>query len=117
MSRPCCASRQFLLDATNYAGVPKMSVRKRTWKTESGEIRSAYVVQYSTAETDTRGKRKRHIQTFDRKKDADAFHAQVRVDVGKGVHVPSSKSITVEKAGQHWIDSCADLERTSVDGY
>ncbi len=94
-----------------------MSVRKRTWKTESGEIRSAYVVQYSTSELDMRGKRKRHIQTFERKKDADAFHAQTRVDIGKGVHVPASKSITVEKAGQHWIDSCADLERTSVDGY
>jgi len=94
-----------------------MSVRKRTWKTESGEIRSAYVVQYSTAETDAHGKRKRHIQTFERKKDAEAFHAQVRVDIGKGMHVPASKSITVEKAGQHWIDSCADLERTSVDGY
>jgi integrase len=94
-----------------------MSVRKRTWKTESGEIRSAYVVQYSTAETDARGKRKRHIQTFDRKKDADAFHAQVRVDIGKGTHVPASKSITVEAAGCNWIDSCSDLERTSVDGY
>jgi integrase len=94
-----------------------MSVRKRTWETESGEVRSAYVVQYSTAETDARGKRKRHIRTFERKKDADIFHAQVRVDIGKGVHVPLSKSITVEKAGQHWIDACADLERTSVDGY
>jgi integrase len=94
-----------------------MSVRKRRWTTESGETREAYVVQYSTAETDKRGKRKRHIKTFERKKDADTFHAQVRVDLGKGVHVPSSKSITVEKAGGNWIDSCADLERTSVDGY
>lgn len=94
-----------------------MSVRKRTWKTESGEIRSAYVVQYSTAETDARGKRKRHLRTFERKKDADVFHAQVRVDIGKGVHVPASKSITVEKAGQQWIDACADLERTTRDGY
>src|SRR3984893_18731236 len=116
MSRLCCASRLFLLDAARYAGV-HMSVRKRTWKTESGETRSAYVVQYSIAETDARGKRKRCIKTFDRKKDAEAFHAQVRVDVGEGTHVPSSKSITVEKAGSNWIDSCADLERTTVDGY
>jgi integrase len=94
-----------------------MSVRKRTWKTDNGEVRSAYVVQYSIAEIDTRGKRKRVIKTFDRKKDADTFHAQVRVDLGKGVHVPASKSITVEKAGSNWIDSCADLERTTVDGY
>jgi integrase len=103
--------------AASYAGVSKMSVRKRTWKTESGETRTAYVVQYTTAELDKRNKRKRHIKTFDRKKDADAFHAQVRVDVSKGTHVPSSTSVTVEKAGSDWIDSCADLERTSVDGY
>jgi integrase len=94
-----------------------MSVRKRTWKTESGETRTAYVVQYTTADLDKRNKRKRHIKTFDRKKDAEAFHAQVRVDVSKGTHVPSSTSVTVERAGSDWIDSCADLERTSVDGY
>ncbi len=117
MLRPCCASRLFLLNATSYAGVSKMSVRKRTWETENGEIRSAYIVQYSIAETDKRGKRKRCIKTFDRKKDAETFHAQVRVDIGKGTHVPASKSITVEAAGRNWIDSCSDLERTTVDGY
>jgi integrase len=94
-----------------------MSVRTHTWTTKSGEERQAYLVQYSTAELDSRGKRKRHVKFFDRKKDADAFHAQVRVDVGKGVHVPASKSITVEAAGRGWIDSCGDLERTTVDGY
>ncbi|WP_441268289.1 site-specific integrase [Bradyrhizobium sp. 215_C5_N1_1] len=94
-----------------------MSVRKRTWTTSSGEAREAYVVQYSIPELDTRGKRKRVIKTFDRKKDADAFHAQVRVDLGKGTHVPASKSPTVVEAGRNWIDACADLERTTRDGY
>src|SRR5438105_128763 len=94
-----------------------MSVRTRTWKTESGEERSAYVVQYSIPEVDKRNKRKRVIKTFDRKKDADAFHAQVRVDLGKGTHVPASKSPTVKEAGHNWIDACADLERTTVNGY
>jgi integrase len=94
-----------------------MSVRKRSWKLENGQTRSAYVVQYSISETDARGKRKRCIKTFERKKDAEAFEAQVRVDVGKGVHVPHSRSITVEAAGLNWIDSCADLERTTRDGY
>jgi integrase len=94
-----------------------MSVRTHTWTTKSGESRQAYLVQYSTAELDGRGKRKRHVKFFDRKKDADAFHAQVRVDVGKGFHVPASKSITIEAAGRNWIDSCGDLERTTVDGY
>ncbi|RXH41065.1 tyrosine-type recombinase/integrase [Bradyrhizobium zhanjiangense] len=94
-----------------------MSIRKRTWKTEAGEERSAYVVQYSTAERDARGKRTRHIKTFDRKKDAEDFQAQVRIDVKKGVHTPASRSITVEDAGDLWIDGCGDLERSTVDQY
>lgn len=94
-----------------------MSVRKRHWTTQDGEAREAYVVQYSIAEVDKRGKRKRVIKTFDKKKEADAFHAQVRVDLSKGTHVPASKSPTVEVAGRNWMDSCADLERTTRDGY
>jgi len=94
-----------------------MSIRKRQWATASGDVRECYVVQYSTPELDSRGKRKRHVKAFDRKKDAEVFHAQVRVDIGKGVHVPASKSITVEAAGRNWIDSCGDLERTTIDGY
>ncbi|MGJ4932190.1 tyrosine-type recombinase/integrase [Bradyrhizobium sp. HKCCYLS2038] len=94
-----------------------MSIRKRTWKTEAGEERSAYVVQYSTAERDDRGKRRRHIKTFDRKKEAEDFQAQVRMDVKKGVHTPTSRSITVEDAGDLWIDGCGDLERSTVDQY
>jgi len=94
-----------------------MSVRKRTWMTDSGEERSAYVVQYSTAERDERGKRKRHIKTFDRKKDADDFQAQVRIDVKKGIHTPSSRSITVQEAGRLWIDGCGELEPTTVEQY
>lgn len=94
-----------------------MSVRKRIWTTQGGETREAYVVQYSIAELDSRGKRKRVIKTFDKKKEADAFHAQVRVDLAKGTHVPASKSPSVELAGRNWIDACADLERTTVDGY
>ncbi len=78
--------------------------------------REAYVVQYSIPELDARGKRKRVIKTFDRKKEADAFHAQVRVDLGKGTHVPASKSPTLVEAGRNWIDACADLERTTRTG-
>jgi integrase len=52
-----------------------MSVRKRTWTTPKGETREAWVVDY----TDQAGER--HIETFDRKKDADARQACVKVDV------------------------------------
>ena len=34
-----------------------MSVRTHTWTTKSGEQRQSYLVQYSTAELDSRGKR------------------------------------------------------------
>ena len=94
-----------------------MSIRTRTWKTESGEERSAYVVQYSIAEKDNRGKRKRVIKTFDRMSDARDFHAQVHVDLKRGTHTPNSQSVTVEAAGNLWLDGCADLERTSRDQY
>ena len=52
-----------------------MSVRKRSWKTTKGEAKEAWIVDY----TDQAGDR--HIETFERKKDADARHAEVKVDV------------------------------------
>jgi integrase len=74
-----------------------MSVRKRTWTTRKGEQREAWIVDYA----DQRGER--HIETFDRKKDADARHAAVRVDVKAGVHVAPSKSATVNEAAALWL--------------
>ena len=49
-----------------------MSVRKRTWITRRGERREAWVVYY----TDQQGGR--HIQTFARKHDADAYAATIK---------------------------------------
>jgi integrase len=74
-----------------------MSVRKRTWTTTTGEQKEAWIVDY----TDQNGQR--HIKTFDRKKDADAHHAGVNVDVGRGVHTPENRSITVAEAADNWI--------------
>ena len=74
-----------------------MSVRKRKWKTSRGEPREAWIVDY----VDQNGGR--HIETFERKKDADSFHASVTVDVSKGIHTPKSKSITVAQAAEDWL--------------
>ena len=52
-----------------------MSVRKRAWTTRRGERREAWIVDY----VDQDGGR--HIETFERKKDADAYHGTVTVDV------------------------------------
>jgi integrase len=66
-----------------------------------GEIKEAWIVDYTDQDGD------RHIETFKRKKEADAFHAQVGVDVRAGTHTAPSKSITVKEAAEDWIKSVA----------
>jgi len=89
-----------------------MSVRKRTWKTASGEAKEAWVVVYAVDG-------KRHHRTFDRKKDADKFSDNMKVEVRNGVHTPDRESITVTEAGKLWIKAAtaAGLERSTIDQY
>src|SRR6516165_8570062 len=89
-----------------------MSVRKRSWVTDRGEAREAWVVDYSQLG-------RRHLQTFARKRDADAYHAKVAVDIRAGIHTADSKSTTVSEAGQEWLKSreAAGIERTTLDYY
>jgi integrase len=75
-----------------------MSVRKREWTTRLGEKRQAWLVDYIDQDGD------RHIQTYGRKKDADAHHDKVRVDVRHGVHTAASKSETVAEAAERWLN-------------
>ena len=87
-----------------------MSVRKRNWTTRQGEPKEAWVVDYS----DQQGTR--HIRTFERKKDADAYHATVKVDVRAGVH--TSTKVTVAKAGDRWLMDAEDrLEPATLESY
>ena len=74
-----------------------MSVRKRTWTTRKGEKKEAWIVDYVDQDGD------RHIETFASKKDADDYHATVKVDVRKGMHTAPSKSVTVAEAAESWI--------------
>jgi integrase len=77
-----------------------MSVRKRVWTTRLGEQRENWICDYVDQDGD------RHIQTFDKKKDADAYHDKVRTDVRVGApHVAPSKSITVEAAAEKWLNA------------
>jgi integrase len=89
-----------------------MSVRKRTWETPTGEVREAWVVDYKQL-------RKRHLKTFTRKRDADAYHAKVAVDIKAGIHTRDSLSITVSEAGLRWLESreAAGVERTTLTTY
>jgi integrase len=90
-----------------------MSVRKRKWKGPRGEAREAWVVDYVDQHGD------RHLKTFATKREADAHHAIVGVAVRAGTHTADSKSVTVAKAAELWLESCeaAGLERTSLTSY
>jgi integrase len=123
-----------------------MSVRKRTWFTnlqrkkidpKAKEIaiikgepddwkeyidRAAELLGIQTQEkwiVDYAVNGSRHLKTFERKKDADAYEAQVSVDVGKGIHIAPSKSVTVAEAGKLWIKDCEanELERATINNY
>ncbi|NTF80878.1 site-specific integrase [Rhizobium rhizogenes] len=90
-----------------------MSVRKRTWTTPKGEVKSAWVADY----TDIGGKR--HLKTFRLKKEADAFASKADVEVREGTHVADRETVTVEAASRLWITSAksAGLERSSIEDY
>jgi integrase len=74
-----------------------MSVRKRRWTTRTGEAKEAWIVDYIDNDGD------RHIETFQRKKDADAYAQQVGVGMREGTHTPASKSPTVAQAADDWL--------------
>jgi integrase len=90
-----------------------MSVRKRTWTNAKGETKDAWVVDY----VDQQGLR--HIETFARKKEADERHAAIKVEVSKGIHTPSSRSITVSQAANDWLNfiELEERERSTLALY
>ncbi len=90
-----------------------MSVRKRTWMTSKGEAKEAWVVAYAQHDGEHL---RQHIKTFARKKDADAYHATVKVGIRAGVHTSGNR--TVAQAGAKWIDDAEDrLEPATVESY
>jgi integrase len=77
------------------------SVRKRTWKTASGEAKAAWVVDYA----DSRGDRQR--KHFSTKKAADAFRIHVEGQMQAGVYRPDADKVTVKDACESFIAHCA----------
>jgi integrase len=90
-----------------------MSVRRRTWKTRTGETKEAFIVDYF----DQQGER--HIRTFELKREAEEYHDKVRGDVRSGIHTAPSKSITVAEACDRWIKGveAEHRERSTVAQY
>ena len=74
-----------------------MSIRKRQWMTAKGERREAWIADYS----DAAGARR--IATFERKRDADIYEAEVKTQVRAGVHTAPSTSPTVAEAAEKWL--------------
>lgn len=90
-----------------------MVVRKRVWRTQSGQRREAWIVDYY----DRAGER--HIESFARRKDADERHSQVHVALQAGTHSARSTSPTVAGAAEDWIAhvEAEGRERTTVRQY
>jgi integrase len=92
-----------------------MSVNKRTWKTSTGEEKTAWVVRY----VDRMEGGTRRLKTFAKKKDADAFAAKASVEVRAGIHTADSASVTITQAGKKWIEAgeASGLERSTIAAY
>src|SRR5689334_1833849 len=83
-----------------------MAIRKRTW-VSNGEIRTAWVVDYFGNDIDAAtGKRRRHIKTFARKKEADKEWERISGEVRQGIHVPNRQGLTVRQACDIWLKAC-----------
>jgi integrase len=90
-----------------------MSVRRRSWRTKHGESREAWLVNY----TDQDGARR--IETFDRRRDAEARHAEIQINLRTGTHTAVSASPTVGEAAQDWLTAVElrGRERATLKGY
>ena len=81
------------------------SVRKRIWKS-GGKDKTAWVADYFDQN------RKRHQQQFRTTREADAFLVQARGEVAKGIHTPTSTSITVAEGCERWLQRCEQKARS-----
>ena len=61
----------------------------------------------------------RRSKQFGKKKDADSFLVRARSEVADGIHTADSASVTVERAGDLWIERCESdgLEASTVKMY
>jgi integrase len=77
------------------------SVRRRTWKTASGEAKASWVVDY----TDSRGSRQRKHHFS--KKAADAFRIQIEGMLQAGTYRSNADKITLKEVCESFLEHCA----------
>jgi integrase len=89
------------------------TVKKREWTTRSGREREAWIVRYTDQH------KKRHIETFAKKGDADRRKTVIESEVERRTHVARSQSITVAEAGRMWVEQAESdgLERGTIKQY
>src|SRR6476620_10206879 len=90
----------------------------REWKTKKGLAKSAWAVDYYSANP-LSGRLKLHRKQFPTENEALAFAAHTFVEANAGQHVPDSQSCTVAQAGELWIKSvqAKALERGTIRSY
>jgi integrase len=77
-------------------------VRKRTWVNKAGEQKEAWVVDYVDQH------KQRHLKTFAKKKEADAYRDGVAAEVRANTHVADFSSKTIEDAAKLWLKRARD---------
>jgi integrase len=85
------------------------SIRKRTWSSKN-VTQSAWIVDYFDQSKVKRRK------TFPTKKQAVDWATTALHEIKQGTHTPASISVTMERAGELWIDDCEaeGLEKSTV---
>jgi integrase len=76
------------------------SVRKRKWKTATGEARSGFAVDYF----DTQGKRQR--KQFLKRGEADDFRIDIENQMRVGTYRPEAGKVTVAELAEMFLDHC-----------
>ncbi len=89
------------------------TIRKRAWKTPTGEVKTAWFADYY--DQNSRQQRK----AFATKKAADDWLTGARYELQTGVHTPDADSITVEEACELWVrrGELEGLERGTLKTY
>jgi integrase len=76
------------------------TVRKRKWKTASGEVRTGWFVDFY----DAGGKRDRKL--FDSRREADDFRVEIEGQLRSGTFRPDAAKITVSEAANLFLAHC-----------
>jgi integrase len=76
------------------------TVRRRIWKTATGEPKAAWLVDY----TDSRGERER--KHFSHKKAADAFRIHIEGQMQAGTYRPNADKVTVKEVCESFLEHC-----------